>query len=219
MGFSTISIAAVILSLAATAPAGAQPAADALARLRALEAKRETIEAIAGMAEMDVALRNAMLAITRDLPPAERDAVYKPAGELISHADRQHIERLKAIIDKDGWPTISATSERTSLYAVRIVNHGAFDHAFQVRVLALMEPLVASRGVRPEDYARLYDRVAVHENRPQRYGAQGTTCRDHKLVTPADVEAPEGLDERRAGVGLEPMATYLVGLNKMYGGC
>ena len=47
------------------------------------------------------------------------------------------------------------------------------------------------------------------------YGSQGTACKDGKYAVPADLEAPEGLEARRASVGLQPMAEYLSALDKM----
>ena len=99
-----------------------------------------------------------------------------------------------------------------------LVNHSG-DLDFQRQVLALIQPLAAKREARPEDYARLYDRLATVDKRPQRYGTQGTTCKDGKHALPADLEAPEGLEARRAAMGLQPMAEYLPALDKMYGAC
>jgi hypothetical protein len=41
--------------------------------------------------------------------------------------------------------------------------------------MALMEPLVRVGGVDPAHHALLWDRVAVGEDRPQRWGSQGTS--------------------------------------------
>jgi hypothetical protein len=103
--------------------------------------------------------------------------------------------------------------------AVTLANHAGFDLAFQRRVLALLEPLAKSGEARPEDYARLYDRLATVGGHPQRYGTQGTTCREGRYAIPTDLEAPQGLEGRRAAVGLQPMTEYLAELDKLYGAC
>jgi hypothetical protein len=176
------------------------------------------IEAIAGMGEVDREMRVTMLEGTRDLPPAQRAELQAQAGRLIDAQDRVHVERLKAIIATHGWPKISETSERTAATAVTLANHSG-DIDFQRQVLQILEPLAKVREARPEDYARLYDRVATIDRRPQRYGTQGTTCRAGKYAVPDDLEAPEGLEARRASVGLQPMAEYLATLDKTYGAC
>jgi hypothetical protein len=211
----------MMLAVLCGAPGSAAFAqADAtVERVRAIAARAQIIEQIAGMAAVDQAMRTTMLEATSKLPPQERDAILKPAGALIVAQDRLHVARLKALIDVHGWPRISQTSERTSAAAVTLVNHAGFDLAFQRQALALIEPLAATREARPEDYARLYDRLATVDKRPQRYGTQGTTCHDGRYAVPADLEAPEGLEARRAAVGLSPMAEYLGSLDKMYGTC
>jgi len=206
-----------ILSSAATVAAAAPPD-PTVDRVRAIVGHAEVIEAIVGMAAVDQALRTAMLEATSKLPPEQRDAVMKPAGALIEAQDRLHTQRLKAIIAAHGWPKISETSRRTSAAAVTLANHSS-DLAFQRQVLALIEPLVATHEALPDDYATLYDRLATVDKRPQRYGTQGTTCKDGKYAVPTDLEAPEGLEARRAAVGLQPMAEYLAALDQMYGTC
>jgi hypothetical protein len=53
----------------------------------------------------------------------------------------------------------------------------------------------------------LFDRVARASGRLQRYGTQGQ-CRDGRW-TPFESEDPEHLDERRAAIGLEPIAEHM----------
>ena len=212
--------------LFATGPASGIPqtqqppeaAAPVIAKLRGIADRASVIEAIAGMGEVDRAMRTSMLEATRNLPPEQRSKVQAQAGLIINEQDRTHAERLKGIIAEHGWPKISETSERTAATAVTIANHSD-DVDFQRQVLALLEPLAKVREARPEDYARLYDRVATIDRRLQRYGTQGTTCHEGKYAVPNDLEAPEGLDVRRAAMGLQPMAEYLASMDKIYGAC
>lgn len=213
----------VISAVMASVLLAAAPTDDAVqttvARVRAVADRAAIIEAITGMGFVDSAMRTAMLEASKNLPPDQRGDAQKAAGPLIVAQDKIHVARLKAIVAEHGWPKISETSERTSASAMTLVNHAGFDLAFQRDVLALIEPLAQVREARPEDYARLYDRLATADNRPQRYGTQGTTCKDGRYAIPADLEAPETLDQRRAAVGLQPIAEYLGVLDKMYGAC
>lgn len=197
----------------------ADPVQATVARVKTVGDRAEVIEAITGMGFVDSAMRIAMLESSKNLPPDQRSAAQKAAAPLIAAQDKVHVARLKAIIAKHGWPKISETSERTSASAMTLVNHAGFDLAFQREVLALIEPLAKIREARPEDYARLYDRLATDDKRPQRYGTQGTTCKDGKYAIPADLEAPETVDQRRAAVGLQPIADDLAILDKTYGAC
>jgi hypothetical protein len=195
-----------------------EAAAPVIGKLKGIAGRASLIEAIAGMGEVDRAMRISMLEATRDLAPEKRAKVQAQAGLIIDEQDRAHTKRLKGIIAANGWPKISETSERTAATAVTIANHSN-DIVFQRQVLALLEPLAKAREARPEDYARLYDRVATIDRRPQRYGTQGTTCHAGKYAVPNDLEAPEGLDARRAAMGLQPMAEHLASLDNMYGAC
>lgn len=214
------SICVMTLALLVSAPglAAFAQADPTVERVRSIAGRVKVIEQIVGMAAVDQAMRTTMLEATSKLSPDQREPILKSAGALIDAQDGLHTERLKAIIAAHGWPKISETSERTSAAAVTLVNHSG-DLDFQRQVLALIEPLTARREARPEDYARLYDRLATVDKRPQRYGSQGTTCKDGKYAVPADLEAPEGLEARRAAVGLQPMSEYLAALDKMYGAC
>lgn len=200
-------------------PALAGPAPPIVARMNGIADRASIIEAITGMAEVDRAMRTSMLEATSKLPPEQRSALQSQAGALIVAQDRRHVERLKKIIAAHGWPKISETSERTAAAAVTLANHAGFDLEFQRHVLGLIEPLAKVGEARPEDYARMYDRLATVDHRPQRYATQGTACRDGKYAIPDDLEAPEELDARRAAVGLQPIGEHLATLDKMYGAC
>jgi hypothetical protein len=71
-------------------------------------------------------------------------------------------------------------------------------------VLALLEPLVESGEVKAANVAYLWDRTHA----PQRYGTQGA-CNADGGWSPREIEAADGVDARRAEVGLPPMAEYV----------
>jgi hypothetical protein len=91
--------------------------------------------------------------------------------------------------------------------AFLLVQHADLNRPFQRKALAMMEPLMATGDVRPQNYALLFDRVAVGEGRPQRYGSQGG-CTGPGVWTEKPVEDAATLDQTRAKVGLEPIAAY-----------
>jgi hypothetical protein len=53
----------------------------------------------------------------------------------------------------------------------------------------------------------MYDRLALNEHRPQRYGSQ-MICKAGKYV-PDTLEDPEHIDQRRATLGMIPYKDYL----------
>ncbi len=136
---------------------------------------------------------------------AVRDLPLTSEGEekVLTAVDAVHTARLKAIVAAQGWPTVAQVGQDGADAAWLLVQHADKDPAFQRAVAALMKPLVASGQVKASNYAYLWDRV--HD--PQRYGTQGR-CAEKGRWEPRAVEAPEKLDERRALMGLAPMAEY-----------
>jgi hypothetical protein len=134
----------------------------------------------------------------QDLSASEQRAVRIGDTDM-SVVDRENTKRLKAIVSRYGWPTISLVGKDGSISAFLLIQHADQDRAFQRQVLALMEPLVQSGEVSASNYAYLYDRVST----PQRYGTQGR-CNGPNRWDPNDIEDPETVDARRASVGIVP---------------
>lgn len=70
-----------------------------------------------------------------------------------------------------------------------------------------------------DEYATLFDRVAMKQNRPQRYGSQsvqfGRADAVELYIWP--IENPAEIDTRRAEVGMMPFAEYLRQLTEVTG--
>lgn len=75
-------------------------------------------------------------------------------------------------------------------------------------MLPRIEAAIGQPGVSARDYAYLFDRVAGQDNRLQRYGTQGR-CTGIGVWEPSAIEDPDGLNARRASVGLEPIKNYI----------
>lgn len=138
--------------------------------------------------------------------------------ELVA-TDQNNTARLKDIIERYGWPTQSLVGEDAAEAAWLIAQHADQDAAFQAHVLELIKPLVAKREVDASNFALLTDRVRVAQNRPQLYGTQYQIVRrgGQLFLSPAtEIEDPDGLDARRAAVGLGPHSEYVEQLRKMY---
>lgn len=122
--------------------------------------------------------------------------------------DQENTAWLKADLAKNGWFLISRDGPDADNAAWLMAQHADQDLPFQKQILALIEPLVARHESNPRNYAYIYDRVAVNQKLPQRYGTQGR-CTEAGTWQPLETEAPGGLDARRASVGLGPEADYI----------
>jgi hypothetical protein len=92
------------------------------------------------------------------------------------------------------------------------------DPAFQEKVLPLVEAAYRRGDLAGQDYALLLDRVQVDQGKPQVYGTQAKAPSEwtggEPVLQPIEDEAH--VDERRAEVGLPPLAEYLKLLKKMH---
>lgn len=128
--------------------------------------------------------------------------------------DSVRTTRLQRIVAEHGWPTRSLAGPEAAMAAWLLLQHSP-DNAWQARMLPSLERAAAAHEIRPQDLAMLTDRVLVHSGKPQRYG-NSFSVRDGRLV-PDPIERLDGLDARRAAVGLPPMAEYARVLGEMNG--
>lgn len=113
---------------------------------------------------------------------------------------------LKKIIAQYGWPTISQFGAEADLNAWLIAQHAESDIAFQKEVLAIIGELIKNGESDPANYAYLFDRIAIEENRNQRYGTQ--YCCDESGCTLYSCEGElEAVNALRKEVGLPSLTT------------
>lgn len=123
--------------------------------------------------------------------------------------DAASTEMMRTLLGEFDWIDSHRFGERIASRAWILVQH-ADDHPdFQQLALDRMAAHLASGGVRPADYAHLWDRVAVNTGKPQRYGTQPTACKPDGTLDLRPVEDPAGLDARRRTMGLGPAAEEL----------
>ena len=126
----------------------------------------------------------------------------------MTELDKRNTADLKALLSSRDWFTVGELGPQADEQAWLVVQHADLDVAFQKEVLRRLEPLAAKGQTSPANFAFLYDRVATNEGRLQRYGTQGG-CSGPGVWTPDETEEPARLDERRAAVGLPPIADYV----------
>ena len=145
-----------------------------------------------------------------ELSPGAEARVMTALNNQMCEADLANTAWLKADIAANGWFLISTTGEEASRAAWLMTQHADRDLPFQKHVLSILEPLAAAGEASMGNFAYLYDRVAMNENRPIRYGTQGR-CVGGGKWEPNPLEDPARVDERRALVGLGPLADYVAG--------
>lgn len=121
--------------------------------------------------------------------------------------NQDNTARLKEIVEEYGWPGFSLVGKDGASAAWLLVQHADHDVAFQKQCLALLQAAVEIGEALPRHAAYLYDRVAVNEKRPQRYGTQGR-CLSAGRWEPLTLEDANRVDEYRAAAGLSTLAEY-----------
>jgi hypothetical protein len=112
---------------------------------------------------------------------------------------------LERAFDAIGWPGPRAVGDEGAAAAMLVLQHAISRPDLQRRGLALMLDAVAEGDANALDAAYLADRVAVFEGRAQSFGTQ-FDWDEGGLLSPAPIADPQGVDERRASVGLPPLA-------------
>ncbi len=120
--------------------------------------------------------------------------------------DRANTVALQELLKSHSWFTVSEFGSEADDNAWLLVQHADHDPAFQQRVLEILTKLPKGE-TRLSNYAYLWDRVAGHTGKKQRYGTQGH-CAGPGRWEPFEMEDPGRVDERRASIGLAPMEVY-----------
>lgn len=170
-------------------------------------------EELRRMVSDDQEARMKLIDLIKNKNQSDKDTIKK-REEKCQELDRKHTARLKAIVDKRGWPGKSLVGVDGAHDAWLLVQHADLDRAFQKRCLQLMEAAAASDEVSKKDLAYLTDRVLVGEGKKQRFGTQFKE--DKGEMVPQPIEDEANVDKRRAEIGLPSMAEYKKSLEEVY---
>lgn len=131
---------------------------------------------------------------------------YRRATAHVIASDAISTDAMRGVLDLYDWIDRERFGARTSGQAWLLVQHADHNPDFQRMALERMAPYLESGGVRRQDYAYLWDRVAVNTGRLQRYGTQPMdTCEPDGTLGLKPVEDPTRLGDRRAEMNLGPV--------------
>lgn len=138
----------------------------------------------------------------------EKDQAARRAWDpdAMVEADGENLPWLKGVVAEHGWPGASLVGTDGAHAAWLLAQHADADPAFQRRCLDLMAAAAEAGEATRRELAYLTDRVLLAEGQRQVYGTQMMRKRGHYV--PKDLGNPESVDQRRAAVGLEPVAEY-----------
>ena len=130
----------------------------------------------------------------------------KNLWKTINEKDSINLIQVKKILDEKGWLGANIVGRKGNKTLFLVIQHA--DIETQVKYLPMMREAVKKGNARPSSLALLEDRVALRQGNRQIYGSQIGRDQEtgERFVLP--LIEPEKVDERRAEVGLEPLAEY-----------
>lgn len=171
--------------------------------------QRNIDKVLAEVWDKDQAVRHKMMELTKAVTIdgcTEKIDSLVIISELQERIDAENIVIVERILCNGLPKNLSADSYKTIWI---VIDHAS--HEKQEQYLPIVEQMVKMGVIGADEYAILSDRVAMGQNRPQRYGSQvvqfGSTDMLQMYVYP--IEDADALDSLRASVGLSPMAEYL----------
>lgn len=176
---------------------------------------RRVQELIARLWSEDQAARQAYLGSRTDDEEGADFWARRLAVARATAVDDNSTSQIKKLLETYDWIDRHRFGARFDQHAWILVQHADDDPAFQALVLERMEKHLDNGGVRKEDYAYLFDRVAVNHDRKQRYGTQPDwECNDEGKLELRPLEDPENVDVRRAEMGLGPAEEALAEMTR-----
>lgn len=127
---------------------------------------------------------------------------YNPEMEAL------HIENaalLSEAIDTIGWPGRAKLQDDGAAAAFMILQHAISVPELQRRGLEMMLEAIPDGQANLIDAAYLTDRIAMYEGRLQTFGTNFDWDANGQL-SPSPINNPAQVDERRAEIGLPPLA-------------
>ncbi|MFF3340394.1 DUF6624 domain-containing protein [Streptomyces flavidovirens] len=123
------------------------------------------------------------------------------------HAEHADTKVLRRILAEHDWPGHRLVGPEAARAAWSLALHADDEADFQRAATTLLERAVQDGDARIQHWAHLYDRALVNSGRPQEFGTQLVLNTTGVELCP--LRAPDSLDQRRASVGLSPIATAL----------
>lgn len=141
------------------------------------------------------------------------DAVYRADQEtrlssgIDDAIDRQNLQTVISIIKKCGMPTTASTSEKSMRAIWLVFQHSP--HEFRKAYYPLLQEAAANGDIRASSMALMEDRLLMGEGESQTYGSQLRGSGPGGSFELWKIKDPEYVDQRRASVGLGPLAEYV----------
>ena len=133
--------------------------------------------------------------------------VVKDLWDLKNRINDKNQSDLAALIEQKGWPKISDVGAMAATTAFLIVQHSNLEK--QKKYLPTIERLCKEKEANWSNYALMYDRIQVGENKPQKYGSQVKYNEQTKSYELFPLEDEIKVDQWRKEIGMIPLSDYV----------
>ena len=161
-------------------------------------------EELIGMAAEDGAVRRQLV---------EDGTLFDGYNPLMAIVHRRNGDRLAEIVDAYGWPGVPMVGEDGADAAWLVLKHAIGDPALQRRCLPLLQQAALRSEIPAWQPATLLDGIRFHEGRPQVFGSMFDWDESGE-IGPWQIEELDGVDARRAAVGLPPLAEQVASVRE-----
>lgn len=189
----------------------------AMLLLTACATNSEVEKRLLAMYEQDQSIRHQQLALTKAITTEGQTNLIDSLIQIID-IQQQIDQRNATFVDsllQAGLPKELSDSAYHAIWI--IIDHANLD--MQEKHLSYIRQMAEERKIKFKEYATLYDRIEMKNNRPQRYGTQiiqfGTSNSPQLYLWP--VEDEYKLDSLRLQVGFDSISTYLDEVSKTMG--
>lgn len=175
---------------------------------------REIQKRITTLWREDQSARGVYVALTTEDKTGADYWAYRLATAHATQIDETSKRYISEILKTYEWIDRKRFGKTVSNQAWLLVQHADDYPEFQENVLSRMELFLRKGHVQKENYAFLWDRVAVNTGRKQRYGTQPDwNCVDGKMQL-QPLEDPSNVNKRRSDMGLDNVEDSLEWMNK-----
>jgi hypothetical protein len=136
----------------------------------------------------------------------------RKAWASVGRIDRANLARLRQLIRRNGWPTAADIGDDGMGDLWLLAQHSPQE--FLAQALPHLKAAAERGEIGWSTMALMIDRDLVHRGQPQIYGTQGKLVDGHFVLDSVQDEAH--LDERRASIGMGPIADYKLLIEKDY---
>jgi hypothetical protein len=128
--------------------------------------------------------------------------------KIINVKDSINLIKVEKILAEYGWPGADIIGETGNKTLFLVIQHA--DAQTQEKYLPMLRDAVKNGKTKANYLALMEDRVLLAEGEKQIYGSQLQMNSETNKWELAPMIDPDSADERRAEVGLKPLAEYLI---------